>query len=93
MLTKSQTDDDFKVMASPLLTEELVIMPTATNGIKAFDRNALTENGVSRLKRPLFTALLIQLLIFTRKLQLSNPVSAMRLESCFSAEQTAIYMC
>lgn len=43
VLTKSQTDDDFKVMASPLLTEELVIMPTATNGIKAFDRNALTE--------------------------------------------------
>ncbi|MFU1855724.1 PQQ-binding-like beta-propeller repeat protein [Sphingobacterium sp. NGMCC 1.201703] len=43
VINKTQSQDDFKVMASPLLTEELLIMPTATNGIKAFDRSNLTE--------------------------------------------------
>ncbi|WP_312191773.1 PQQ-binding-like beta-propeller repeat protein, partial [Sphingobacterium sp.] len=35
VINKTQSEDDFKVMASPLLTEELLIMPTATNGVKA----------------------------------------------------------
>ncbi len=43
IINKTQSEDDFKVMASTLLTEKLLIMPTATNGIKAFDRNSLAE--------------------------------------------------
>lgn len=43
VINRTQSQDDFKVMASPLLTESLLIMPTATNGIKAFDRGNLTE--------------------------------------------------
>ncbi len=43
VIKKTQSEDDFKVMASPLLAEQLLIMPTATNGVKAFDRSSLTE--------------------------------------------------
>ncbi|WP_233789205.1 PQQ-binding-like beta-propeller repeat protein [Sphingobacterium sp. HMA12] len=43
VINRTESQDDFKIMASPLLTEELLIMPTATNGIKAFDRNSLSE--------------------------------------------------
>ncbi|MFD1768329.1 outer membrane protein assembly factor BamB family protein [Sphingobacterium suaedae] len=42
-LFQRTTTDDFKVMASPLITENLLIMPTSTAGIKAFDRATLTE--------------------------------------------------
>lgn len=37
------TEDDFKVMGNPLVLEELLIMPTSTNGLKAFDRHTLQE--------------------------------------------------
>jgi outer membrane protein assembly factor BamB len=43
VIKKTESEDDFKVMASPLLTENLLIMPTSTNGVKAFDRSSLTE--------------------------------------------------
>jgi len=43
VINRTQSQDDFKVMASPLLTESLLIMPTAADGIKAFDRGNLTE--------------------------------------------------
>lgn len=35
--------DDFKVMANPLLSGNLWIMPTSTNGVKAYDRTTLEE--------------------------------------------------
>src|SRR5690606_14882729 len=35
------TGDDFKVMGNPLVLEDLLIMPTSTNGLKAFDRHTL----------------------------------------------------
>lgn len=40
---KSIKTDDFKVMADPLVTGELVIMPTSSGGIKAFNRSNLDE--------------------------------------------------
>lgn len=43
VISKTRSEDEFKVMASPLLTETLLIVPTATNGVKAFDRISLTE--------------------------------------------------
>ncbi|WP_343562916.1 PQQ-binding-like beta-propeller repeat protein [Sphingobacterium sp.] len=40
---KSIKTDDFKVMASPGIVEDLLVMPTSTNGIKAYDLQTLTE--------------------------------------------------
>ena len=42
-LAKRITKDDFRVMASPLLLENLLIMPTATGGVKAYDKGTLLE--------------------------------------------------
>jgi len=35
--------NDFRVMANPLVSKDLVVMPTATDGVKAFDRTTLEE--------------------------------------------------
>lgn len=43
LLKKSAAKDDFKVMASPLVLDDLVVMPTAANGIKAYDKGTLEE--------------------------------------------------
>lgn len=40
---KSIKTDDFKVMASPTLLDELLVMPTSTNGVKGYDPNTLAE--------------------------------------------------
>ncbi|WP_418359150.1 PQQ-binding-like beta-propeller repeat protein [Sphingobacterium detergens] len=40
---KSIKTDDFKVMASPKIVEDLLVMPTSTNGIKAYDPQTLEE--------------------------------------------------
>lgn len=40
---KSIKTDDFKVMASPKIIEDLLVMPTSTNGIKAYDPQTLEE--------------------------------------------------
>lgn len=37
----TETEFDFKVMAAPLITKGLIIMPTAENGVVAFDKNTL----------------------------------------------------
>lgn len=43
LIKKTAAKDDFKVMASPLVLENLVVMPTAANGIKAYDKETLVE--------------------------------------------------
>jgi len=40
---KSIKTDDFKVMASPKIVDDLLVMPTSTNGIKAYDPQTLEE--------------------------------------------------
>lgn len=43
IVQKSIKTDDFKVMASPKIVEDLLVMPTSTNGIKAYDPQTLEE--------------------------------------------------
>lgn len=43
IIQKSIKTDDFKVMASPQIVDGLLIMPTSTNGIKAYDPQTLEE--------------------------------------------------
>lgn len=43
IVQKSIKTDDFKIMASPEILSDLLIMPTSTNGIKAYDPHTLEE--------------------------------------------------
>lgn len=43
ILQKSIKTDDFKVMTAPKISENLLVMPTSTNGIKAYDLQTLEE--------------------------------------------------
>lgn len=40
-LNSTETEYAFKVMAAPLVTDDLIIMPTAEDGLIAFDKNTL----------------------------------------------------
>jgi len=43
IVQKSIKTDDFKVMASPSIMDNLLLMPTAGHGVKAYDLNTLEE--------------------------------------------------